>query len=78
MPEIIELLEEEKEIVQQQLIKYSKACNSYGISVANEKLKYINYLIKKAYDKYGYEEDSVEDNWDKSNISDSEEDSIEE
>ena len=29
-------------------------------------------------DKYGYEEDSVEDNWDKSNISDSEEDSIEE
>lgn len=78
MPEIIELLEEEREIVQEQLIEYSKKGNSYAIGVTNEKLKYINYLIKKAYAKYDIEEDSEQVDWNKSNLPDSEEDSEEE
>lgn len=78
MPEIIELLEEEKEVVQEQLIDYSKKGNSYAIGVTNEKLKYINYLIKKAYAKYDIEEDSEQVEWNKSNLSVSDEESIEE
>ena len=68
MPEIIELLTEEKEIIQEKLVEYSKKGNSYAISITNDKLKYIDYLIKKAYEKYDIEEVSEEVDFNKSNL----------
>ena len=60
MEDTIQFLEEEKEVIQEQLVEYAKKGNSFGINTTNEKLKYINSLINKALEKLSFEEQQDE------------------
>lgn len=60
MEKTIQFLEEEKELIQEQLVDYAKKGNAFGITTANEKLKYINSLINKAIEKLDEEKEQAE------------------
>lgn len=76
MPTIIEFLEEEKVYLTNSIVEF--VTNDYNPQKLIDKKNYVESLIKKASKKYKVEEESEEIDFNKSNISFSEEDSIEE
>lgn len=76
MPNIIEFLEEEKVYLTNSIVEF--VTNDYNPQKLIDKKNYVESLIKKASKKYKVEEESEEIDFNKSNISFSEEDSIEE
>lgn len=76
MPNIIEFLEEEKVYLTNSIVEF--VTNDYNPQKLIDKKNYIESLIKKASKKYKVEEESEEIDFNRSNLSFSEEDSIEE
>lgn len=72
MPTIIEFLEEEKVYLTNSIVEF--VTNDYNPQKLIDKKNYVESLIKKASKKYSVEKESEEIDFDKSNLSISEED----
>lgn len=76
MPSIIEFLEEEKVNLTNSILEFVQM--DWNPQKLIDKKNYVESLIKKATKKYKVEDDSVEVEWNKSNLPVSAEDSIDE